>query len=177
MYFGLALAPALILILVVAFLIPVLSRLFRSSSPGELTTEWFENFQVSAYLPMQGLLAQDDFQFLSRQPGFDYSLYRKLRRDRLRIFRQYLNRLIADYNRLHALAYFVISQGAEDQSELFAHLLGLRFQFWMATVRVEFSYFLCLLGSNSLSVTELLKPVEGVSKIALLPPAKAMLVN
>jgi len=57
----------------------------------EITPEWLENFSTSVYHPMEGLLADEDFRFLSRQPGFDLSLYRKLRRERLRIFRQYLN--------------------------------------------------------------------------------------
>lgn len=126
---------------------------------------------------MRGLLDQDDFQFLSRQPGFDPSLYRKLRRDRLRIFREYLNRLVVDYNRLHTLASFVVSQSSEDQSRLFAQLLSLRFQFWLSTMQVEFSYLLCRLGARSVSIGGILQQMEEISKIALCSPAKQLLVN
>lgn len=177
MQHALALVPVLILVPVLAFLVPVLTRLLRVSRPSEFTTEWFENFQVSSYAPMQGLLAQDDFVFLSRQPGFDPALIQKLRRDRLRIFREYMNRLIVDYNRLHTLAYFVISQCKEDQSALFTDLLSMRFQFWLATVQVEFRYALCYLGANSVSLTDILTQVDSLSKIALTPSAKALLVS
>jgi len=158
-------------------LVPVLIRLRRQSLPSELTVEWFENFHISTYTPMRGLLDQDDFQFLSRQPGFDPSLYRKLRRDRLRIFREYLNRLVVDYNRLHTLASFVVSQSSEDQSRLFAQLLSLRFQFWLSTMQVEFSYLLCRLGARSVSIGGILQQMEEISKIALCSPAKQLLVN
>jgi hypothetical protein len=174
---ALALAPVLILFPVLAFLVPVLIRLLRHSQPCELTVEWFENFQVSTYAPMRGLLDQDDFQFLSRQPGFDPSLYRKLRRDRLRIFREYLNRLVVDYNRLHTLASFVVSQSKEDQSKLFAQLLSLRFHFWVSTMRVELSYLFCHLGARSVSTGRILQQMEEISKIALCSPAKELLVN
>jgi hypothetical protein len=174
---ALAFAPVLIIVPVFAFLLPVLFRLMRPSQPSELTVEWFENFHVSSYSPMRGLLAQDDFEFLSRQPGFDPSLYRKLRRDRLRIFREYMNRLVVDYNRLHTLANFVVSQSTEDQSQLFARLLALRFRFWLSTMQVEFSYLLCRLGGKSVSLGHILQQMEDISKIALCSPAKELLVN
>jgi hypothetical protein len=88
-----------------------------------------------------------------------------------------MNRLIADYNRLHTLAYFVISQSKEDQSALFTHLLAMRFRFWLATVQVEFRYGLCYLGARSISLSNILTQVESLSKIALSPVAKALLVN
>jgi len=175
--YALALAPVLILVPIIAFLVPVLIRLLRSSQPSELTTEWFESFHLSSYAPMKGLLAQDDFQFLSRQPGFDRSLHRKLRRDRLRIFREYLNRLIADYNRLDMLANFLVTQANEDQSELFARLLALRFNFRLATLRVEFSYALCCLGARTVSIGSILQQIDAISQIALTPAAKALLVS
>ncbi len=70
---ALAYTPVLILVPLLAFLLPVLFRLMRPSQPTELTIDWFENFQVSSYNPMRGLLAQEDFQFLSSQPGSEPS--------------------------------------------------------------------------------------------------------
>ncbi len=175
---ALAYTPVLILVPLLAFLLPVLFRLTRPSQPTELTIDWFENFQVSSYNPMRGLLAQEDFQFLSSQPGFDRSLYRKLRRDRLRIFREYLNRLVVDYNRLQKLANFVVAKNEEeDHSALFAHLLKLRFGFWLSTARVEFSYLLCRLGAPTVSLGPILDYMEEISKLALVSPAKELLVH
>lgn len=170
--------PVLFFIPLLAFLVPVLVRLLRSCPDSELTAEWYESFDVSSYSPMQGLLASDDFQFLCRQPGFDPSLFRKLRRDRLRIFRQYLNRLVIDFNRLHKLARLVVSQSSEDQSAVFAKLMRLRINFWAAMVRVEVSYVICRFGARPIGVSELLQQLEAMSlQIVALPSAKSLLAH
>lgn len=157
---------------------PVLVRLLRPCQTSELTAEWLESFNVSCYLPMQGLLALDDFQFLCRQPGFDSALFRKLRRDRLRIFRQYLNRLIIDFNRLHKLTRLILSQSSEDQSALFSELMYLRFHFWLAVMRVEISYALCRFGMRPVGVSEVLRQLEEMSRqLASLPQPKLLLSN
>ena len=112
---------------------------------------------------MEGLLADEDFRFLSRQPGFDFSLYRKLRADRLRIFRQYLNRLIADFNRLHAVARFLVIQGTEDRSETLKQLIWLRVRFSVAVLRVEANYVLCRFGWRALALGNLIARLEDMS--------------
>jgi hypothetical protein len=174
----LACTPVLVFIPLVAFIVPVLFRLLKPCQLSELTTEWFESFHISCYQPMQGLLSADDFQFLSRQPGFDPSLFRKLRRDRLRIFRQYLNRLIMDFNRLHTLARLIISQSPEDQSALFTQLLSLRLHFWISIVQVEFSYLLCRISSHSISVRGPIQRLEEMSRhLTSLPQSKTLLAN
>gem|GEM_PF-1791536 len=168
--------PVLAFFLPSFLVVPVLFRLMKPCELCDLTLEWFESFQPSSYQPMQGLLAQDDFQFLSRQPGFDPALSRKLRLDRLRIFRQYLNRLIVDFNRLHTLARLVVSQSTEDQSDVFARLVSLRFRFWGAVLRVEFSYLMCRFGLRPIAVDELIRHLEAVkSQLSLLPQSKALL--
>ena len=170
--------PVLVFVPLLTFLTPVLFRLWRPCQVSELTAEWYETFNLASYVPMQGLLAKDDFQFLSRQPGFDPSLFRKLRRDRLRIFRQYLNRLIVDFNRLHTLARLVVSQAPDDQSVLFAKLMHLRFRFWSAILRVEVSYLVCRLGIRPVAVTEVLESLDAMTRqLACLPEFKELLAN
>jgi hypothetical protein len=156
-------APVALFLLTSAFLVPVLVRLFRRSDLAEVTPEWLENFTTASYYPMEGLLADEDFRFLSRQPGFDFSLYRKLRADRLRIFRQYLNRLIGDFNRLHAVARFLVSQGSEDRSDVAAQLILLRLRFSMSVVRVEASYLMCRFGWRALAIGNLIARLEDMS--------------
>jgi hypothetical protein len=175
---ALALLPVLIFIPLLAFVVPVLVRLLKPCQPSELTAEWFETFQTSSYYPMQGLLAPDDFEFLSRQPGFDPSIFHKLRQDRLRIFRQYLNRLIVDFNRLYSLAQLVISQSPDDQSTLFSQLLSLRFRFWLSILRVEFSYLNCRFGMRNVSVGSPIQRLEELSRhLASLPKFNSLLPN
>jgi hypothetical protein len=172
------LTPVLFFVPLFAIIVPVLFRLLRPCQASELTLEWYESFDVSTYSPMQGLLASDDFQFLCQQPGFDPSLFRKLRRDRLRIFRQYLNRLIVDFNRMQKLASLVLSQSPEDQSALFAKLISLRIHFGVAIFRVEVSYLVCLLRTHPVQVTYALQQLEAMSfELAALPLSKSLLAR
>lgn len=171
--------PALVLValslavLTLAFIVRILFKLNRNSNPKEASADWLSRFSVADYDPMDVLLAEDDFAFLSRQPGFDLSLYKKLRRERLRIFRQYLNRLITDYNRLHAAARLLIAETQQDQSEAMQRLISLKFKFALAVFHAEASYLLCCIGFRTLGARTLLLRLEQLSQevLALAQPA------
>ena len=121
----LVIAPLLLLLVVFAFLAPVLMQLFRQCHLTEIAPDWLESFSPASYHPMEVLLADEDFNFLVRQPGFETSIGKKLRQDRVRIFRQYLHRLIGDFNRLHVYAAICISRNREtDQSARFSSSSG-----------------------------------------------------
>jgi hypothetical protein len=146
-----------------ALSVPTLLRLFRGTRPEELSPEWLQSFSYTVYLPMERLLSSEDFSFLSRQPGFDLSLYRKLRKERLRIFRQYLERMIVDFNRLHLAARLAVAKCPGDHSQLLTHLITLKLRFSVAVLAAEFRYTLCCLGLRSLSVRTLLAQMEELS--------------
>ena len=133
----LILLPILLFVCSTALVLPVLIRLLKICEPRDFPSEWLESFSASSYNSMQHLLSEEDFAFLVAQPGFDFSLYRKLRRERLKIFRQYLNRLVADFNRLHAIARFLLSQSAEDRSDELKRLIWLKVRFTGTILRVE----------------------------------------
>lgn len=146
----LILLPVFVILACLVLVAPVLSRLLRPSTLDEITPEWLEQFSPSNYYPMEALLSNEDFGFLTRQPGFDFSLYRKLRRERMTIFRQYLRRLIADFNRLHRLARLVVATSSTDRSHLASRLFVLRWRFSLSVLQAEISYYFCLIGSHSL---------------------------
>jgi hypothetical protein len=152
--------PLLLFAVAAALVVPVLGKLYKTCRIEEITPEWLESFSVAAYHPMEGLLADEDFTFLSRQPGFDLSLYRKLRRERLRIFRQYLTRLISDFNRLHLVTRALIAQSPVDRSDLVSKLIRLKIRFSVALIRAEASYVLCRFGLSSLPVRALILHLE-----------------
>jgi hypothetical protein len=152
--------PLLLCAVAAALVAPVLGKLYSTCRIEEVTPEWLENFSTAVYHPMEGLLADEDFTFLSHQPGFDLSLYRKLRRERLRIFRQYLTRLISDFNRLHLVTRVLIAQSSEDRSDLVSKLIWLKVRFSVALIRAEASYVLCRLGLSSLAVRALIVHLE-----------------
>lgn len=157
------LAPFVVLGVSLVLVAPVLARLFRRCEVSDITPEWLESFSVASYHPMQGLLSEEDFRFLARQPGFDFSLYRKLRKERLLIFRQYLSRLISDFNRLHTVARMSIARGQEDRSDLIMRLFRLKLRFSLAVVHSEISYFCCCIGIGNLAVQSMIARLEEMS--------------
>jgi hypothetical protein len=168
------LTPLFLGVLVLALFLPIVRWLCRKAAVEEITPEWLEAFSVAAYYPMQGLLCDDDFTFLSRQPGFDESLYRKLRRERLHIFRQYLVRLIVDFNRLHAVARMILSRSHQDRSDSVSKLMKLKFQFSLAVLQAECSYMLCCVGFRFLAARRLIAVLESMSlELATLSQAQA----
>jgi hypothetical protein len=157
---ALFLIPVLSLVGVLAYSMPILLGLVRGCRAEDITAEWVENFSVSTYSVMEGLLDERDFDFLSRQSGFDLSLYRKLRRERLSIFSQYLKRLVLDFNRLYFSARVLIAHMPEDQSKAFEGLLMLKVRFSMRVLKTQASYLLCLVGLQTLEVRSLLQNLE-----------------
>jgi hypothetical protein len=147
----------------IAVLGPVVFRLFQPCSFAEISREWLEEFTPTSYYPMQKLLSDEDFRFLARQPGFDLSLYRKLKRERLLIFRQYLRRLIVDFNRLYTATRTLISHQQEDHSDLAVKLVKLRVRFMFSVLVAECSYVLCCLGFKTIVATTMLARLEEMS--------------
>jgi len=112
---------------------------------------------------MELLLAEDDFNFLLRQPGFESSIAKKLRQDRVRIFRQYLHRLISDFNRLHVYVRFLVSQSETDQSGLIFRLVWLRVRFSATVLRLELSLFLAYFGFQPRLVSRAISQLDEMS--------------
>ncbi len=164
MAIALYIALSIVLGLGLGATVPVLRRLYRKPLLDEITPEWLEGFSLDRYRSMSSLLSDDDFAFLSRQPGFDLSLYKKLRRERLAIFRQYLDRLIIDFNRLHVTARALVAQSQQDSSEIATKLISVQFEFYRAVFRTELSYHLCRLGLCTVDVQLLLAPLQALSE-------------
>ena len=80
------LAPLVLFVLLLLMLAPVFLRLVRKVHLADDVSEWVDSFNPATYLPMECLLAEDDFNFLHRQPGFESSIAKKLRQDRLKDF-------------------------------------------------------------------------------------------
>lgn len=139
-------------------------RIFQKTALSEITPQWLEEFSPDRYRCMASLLSSDDFVFLSRQPGFDLSLYRKLRRERLAIFRQYLDRLVLDFGRLHLAARVLAAQNSEDSSEMAAKLFRLQWCFNVALLQTECEFALCRLGIAAVHVQRLIVPLRRLSE-------------
>lgn len=157
-------APITIAVPFLVLALPVLVRLVRGCPLDDVSPEWLDSFSAGLYYPMEGLLSNEDFAFLSRQPGFDISLYRKLRRDRLRIFRQYFLRLIRDFNRLHSVARALLAETSEDHSDLVMKLILLKGRFSLSVLSVELNYWWCFVRFRPLVVRSLIGSLEEMSR-------------
>lgn len=159
----LVLSPVLLFIFTIVFIVRVAIKLRERRAAPEKAPEWVNSFSATAYQPMHALLCADDFSFLSNQPGFDLDLYKRLRKERLRIFRQYMNRLIADYNRLHTGARVLIARNEQDRSEMMQRLFHFKFNFMKAVFHAEMNYLLCRIGIRTFEVRLLLLRLEELS--------------
>jgi hypothetical protein len=172
---ALVLTPIVVFAVSLALLLPILRRLFKTCKVEDISADWLESFSCSSYYAMEGLLSDEDFKFLSRQPGFDLSLYRKLRRERLNIFKQYLNRLIADFNRLHVSARFLLAQSPKDESALVTRLAHLRVRFGLAVIHAQVSYAFCCVGFRCIAVKSVLYYLEEMSaQLSAIPVSLAI---
>lgn len=80
-----------------------------------LDPAWLETFSVAAYAPMERLLDRTDFTFLASQPGFNPRIARTLLAQRRKAFNGYLRLLIGDFNRLHAVARWILIYSPSDR--------------------------------------------------------------
>jgi hypothetical protein len=145
-------------------IVPMLRRFFLKPAIGEITPQWLQEYSPDRYRSMANLLANDDFSFLLRQPGFELKLYRKLRRERLAIFRQYLDRLVLDFRRLHLTARMLTAQNRQDSTEIAQKLFKLQLHFNLALIRTEFEYSLCRYGLATVHVQRLIEPLRSLSE-------------
>jgi hypothetical protein len=153
----------------VSLVVPTVWRLLKPSRIEDISSDWLETFTVRAYDPMDRLLSDEDFRFLYCQPGFDLALYRKLRRDRLQIFREYLHRMISDFNRLHLIARVLVARAPEDQSHLVIRLIVLKARFSVEVLRAQAGCWLCWFSIRTIGVRTLISQMEELS--ATLGPA------
>src|SRR5713226_4899936 len=82
--------------------------------------EWLDAYSITDYRVMQRLLCEADYEFLASQPGYRPEIARKLRRERRRIFRQYLRELNADFHRIQAVARLKVAMSPQEDGEFSA---------------------------------------------------------
>jgi hypothetical protein len=131
---------------VVAALIAIFRRALRTTVAVAPGPDWAAEFKPSRYRPMQRLLRESEFAFLSEQPGYQAPIARRLRAERRRIFRQYLKMLQRDFDRFYALAKMMIVHSSEDRSEFAAALVRQRIAFTFAVMSVELRLALHMSG-------------------------------
>ena len=113
------------------------ARLLVYRNTGEVEDHGSAGFTRSRYEPMSRLLSEEDFEFLSSQPGYRPEIGERFRKDRRRIFRMYLRELAADFHQLHASARQMAANSPEANAGLVGVLLRQQFTFWRAMAGIE----------------------------------------
>ncbi len=140
--------------------------------------EWRDalSFSIDKYRPMERLLSRDDADFLRAQAGFNPSMLKTLRRERLKIFRAYLQSMRRDFALLYLAARQSVLLSDLQQSPMLQDVIQQRLVFYWAMSRVEFRLALYSFGIGSVDVRPLLELVDAMRDAAVtLRPVPAAL--
>jgi hypothetical protein len=121
-----------------------------------------EGFSLARYEPMKRLLSPDDLAFLKQRPGIPAEVVKKLKADRYRVFRKYLNELAADFERLHAQARQLVTQAPEEYAELVGILMQQQVRFRVALAGVQVRLALHQAGIGSVDVGTIFAPIQAL---------------
>src|SRR5579872_6000653 len=103
-----------------------------------VTAEWIDELSIERYRPMMRLLDGGDIAFLRTQPGFTPSMASKLRQQRSKLFRGYLNCLTGDFSRVCSAIKLVMLHSQYDRPDLATALIRHQVMFGMGMLAVYF---------------------------------------
>jgi hypothetical protein len=129
------------------------------------------------YRPMERLLLEEDFRFLSSQPGFSARLGRRFRRERRRVFRAYLRSLSMDFGQVSKACQMLVIHAAEDRGDLAKGIIRQRLLFTLGIFAVEGRLLLHAAGVGTVDVHGLVESLETMQaqiQVLLTPPQAAM---
>jgi len=158
MLIGAAVLLSLILILVV-----LLVRQIGSGSESlPVTTEWLDNLSDDRYRPMLRLLDEGDFQFLRAQKNYTPALERRLRAQRVEVFRGYLGTLESDFKRVCLGLKIMLVQSERDRSDLASALMHRQLTFACSMLHIQARLILFSWGLATVDATDLIHMFDGM---------------
>lgn len=167
-------AAAVVFVLIVAALVLSFRRLASPGKEALPSGEWWANFSLEKYRPMERLFAPEEYQFLAAQPGFTPALARRFQAERRKIFRRYLRCLSRDFDRLYTATKLLLLTASEDRSELALALWKQRMSFKLGLASVHAQLALQTLGLGTVQVHGLVRALERMrEQLELLSPQPA----
>jgi hypothetical protein len=141
-----------------------------------VTAEWIDELSIERYRPMMRLLDGGDIAFLRTQPGFTPSMASKLRQQRSKLFRGYLNCLTGDFSRVCSAIKLVMLHSQYDRPDLATALIRHQVMFGMGMLAVYFRLALYRWGLCGVDVAGLVNifDVMRLELRTLVPSTAAM---
>jgi len=155
----------------------VLYRTLASRQNAEVPMDQSLALAPGKYRPMERLLQEEDFRFLSSQPGFSARLGRRFRTERRRVFRAYLRSLSMDFSRVSQACQMLVIHAAEDRGDLAKGIMRQRLLFALGILAVEGRLLLHAAGVGTVDVHGLVESLEAMQaqiQMLLTPPQAAM---
>ena len=150
------------LTLIGAMLLFLARRLFRKPAPSDCSWTWIELPPAERYGPMLNLLSEDDFSFLKSQPGYDATVCRRLRRERRRLFRSYLQSLRRDFNGITRALHTLAVHSTQDESQLLLGVFRASAQFSLRLWVLDLRYAAFVLGIGKVDVRPLIAAADSL---------------
>lgn len=126
-----------------------LRKVASPKSAHPVTPEWIEELSLDRYKPMLRLLDEAEIEALRGQPGFSSRRIAEFRKERIRIFRSYLQRLNADFACICMALKVVMLQSNLDRPDLSSLLLRnqIRFAAGMLLVHARLAFYQLGIGA------------------------------
>ncbi len=123
-----------------------------------LTSEWIQELSIDRYRPMLRLLDARDSNSAQHELGFGHDRQLEFRRERGRIFREYLKRLNSDFACLCLALKIMMLQSEVDRPDLASRMLygQIRFAVLIVSAHLRLALYQCNLGSGTVDVRRML---------------------
>jgi len=119
---------------------------FMSKRDVEADAHWVAEFDLERYRGLAELFRRDDFDFLEAQPGYVPAIAARLRADRIKIARGYLDRLEREIRVLLNTANRMAVRSSEDVNDFSAFLLKREVSFAVTLTLLRSRLFLMSAG-------------------------------
>jgi len=124
-----------------------------------------DRFSPERYEPMNRLLAPEDLDFLKGRAGISPEVLRRLKHERIRIFKLYLSELSGDFQYLHAQVRRLIADAPEEYADLVSVAMGQQVRFRLALAGVHFRLALHQAGIGQVDLSAVLEPVRALQQV------------
>jgi len=156
----------------------VFRRLISRDRTLSLSVDWDDIFSPTRYRAMERLLDEGEYEFVASQAGYNPNVEKKLRAERVRIFRGYVRWLGNDFTRISSAVKTLMLASETDRTDLAGLVMKQQFSFVSAFVAVEFRIILYSFGWSRVEVGALLEAFDGMRAqlqplIAVVQPSQA----